>query len=68
MSTEEIINKMSERMYFHEEMTDLLIADFITKERYLQLRKLFKTEEREFALKIVKELYNKHIFNIYEEA
>ena len=68
MSTEEIINKMSERMYFHEEMTDLLIADFITKERYLQLRKLFKTEAREFALKIVKELYNKHILNIYEEA
>ena len=52
---------VSERMYFIEEVTDLFVGEYITKERYLQLRSLFKTEERAFAIKIVKQLHDEHI-------
>ena len=52
---------VSERMYFIEEVTDLFVGEYITKERYLQLRSLFKTEERTFAIKIVKQLHDEHI-------
>lgn len=56
-----LISKMSKRMYFLEELTDLFVMDHITKERYIQLRNLFKTEEREFAIKTVRELHKLHI-------
>jgi len=55
------IAKMSERMYFLEELTDLWVGEFITKERYFQLRRLFKSEERDFAMRIVKDLHAMHI-------
>lgn len=58
---EALIKKVSERMYFLEELMDLFAGNFIDNERFLQLRKLFKSEEREFAIKIVKELHDKHI-------
>ena len=58
-----VIDKMSERMYFLEHLTDLWIGGHIDKDRYAKFRKLFKTEERTFAIKMVKELYEHHVNN-----
>lgn len=58
-----IIDKMNQRMYFLEELTDLWIGGHIDKDRYAKFRKLFKTNEREFAVKMVKELHIHHINN-----
>jgi len=53
--------KVKYEIHFLEEVSDLLIGEYIDKDRYLQLKRLFKSEEREFAIKIVKELHDKHI-------
>jgi len=58
-----VIDKMSERMYFLEELTDLWVGEHIDKDRYAKFRKLFKTNEREFAIKMVKELHEHHVNN-----
>lgn len=57
-----VIDKMSERMYFLEELTDLWIGGHIDKGRYAKFRKLFKTNERDFAIKMVNELHE-HLVN-----
>jgi hypothetical protein len=57
----DVVNTMNERMYFLEELMDLYVMEHITKDRYLQLRNLFKTEERKFAIKTVRELHRVHI-------
>lgn len=61
VTEKDIINKINERMYFLENLTDLWVGEFITKQRYMQLRKLFKTEERDFAIRVVRELHVTHI-------
>jgi hypothetical protein len=58
-----VIDKMSERMYFLENLTDLWIGGHIDKDRYAKFRKLFKTNEREFAIKMVSELHEHHVNN-----
>jgi len=59
----DVIQKMSQRMYFLEELTDLWVGGHIDKDRYAKFRKLFKTNEREFAIKMVHELYTHHVKN-----
>jgi len=58
-----VIDKMSQRMYFLEELTDLWVGGHIDKDRYAKFRKLFKTNEREFAIKMVNELHTHHVKN-----
>tara|TARA_R110000803_G_scaffold172375_1_gene235281 strand:+ start:81 stop:296 length:216 start_codon:yes stop_codon:yes gene_type:complete len=55
------VNLLEEKVVFQEELLDLFIGDFIDKHRFLSLRKLFKTKEKEFAIRVVKELHSENI-------
>lgn len=55
------LDEINERLMFIEKVMDLFIFDMVDKHRYIQLRKLFFTNEKEFAIKIVNELHKEII-------
>lgn len=55
------LESMYEHMYFNEELNDLYVGEFIDKHRYRQLRVLFQSKERAFAIRVVKELHSENI-------
>ena len=63
-SDHDIYNKLyllEEKMVFQGELNDLYVGEFIDKQRYRQLRILFQTKEKEFAIRVVKELHSENI-------